>query len=157
MLIIDILVIVVILAFAANGFKAGSIETLGRVLGAVVGFVAARSMVAWVVGYVSHFIGAQWAFLVSFLVIFLAVDSLIGFLFRIAETLLKIFTRLPILKQINSFLGMLLGLLEGIIVIGGVSWLMERSAIQAGVSFLTGVTTIHWINLLFSKVFSIIL
>lgn len=156
-MIIDILVIIVILAFAANGFKAGSIETLGRVLGAIVGFIAARSMVAWVVGYVSHFISSQWAFLVSFLVIFLAVDSLIGFLFRLAETLLKIFTRLPILRQINSFLGLILGLVEGIIVIGGVSWLMERSSIQAGVSFLTGVQSIHWINALFSKVFSVIL
>jgi uncharacterized membrane protein required for colicin V production len=157
MLIIDILVIVVIIAFAANGFKAGSIETLGRVLGAVIGFIAARTLVAWVVGYVSHFIGAQWAFLVSFLIIFLAVDSLIGFLFRLAESLLKIFTRLPILKQINSFLGLIFGLIEGIIVIGGVSWLMERSSVQAGVSFLSGVTTIHWINGMFTWLFSIIL
>jgi uncharacterized membrane protein required for colicin V production len=155
-MIITIIVLLALIAFSANGFKAGSIETLGRVLGAVVGFIVAKSLVASVVGYVSHYISSDWAFLVSFLVIFLVVDSLVGWLFRLAEGLLKIFTRLPILKQINSFLGLILGFIEGIIVIGGADWLLERSVKIASLSTFSNTAIVQWIKLAFSVLFGML-
>jgi hypothetical protein len=155
-MLITILVVLAIIAFAANGYKVGSIETLGRVLGAVIGFIVAKSLVSSVVGYVSHYVSSDWTFLVSFLVIFLVVDSLVGWLFSLAEKLLKIFTRLPILRQVNSFLGLILGLIEGIIVIGGATWLLERSAIAGNMHSFSSTTIVQWIKLIFTFVFSIL-
>lgn len=157
MIIIEILVIIVFLAFIANGYKAGAIETLGRVIGAIAGFVFARASAMKAVGILSLFMKPHWAYLISFLVIFLVVDTLVGWLFRTADSLLKIFTRLPILRQINSYLGGIFGFLEGVVVIGGVSWLLEQSTRQAGTTFLTGVQSVHYMNLLFTKIYGIFL
>lgn len=157
MFIIEILVIIVFLAFIANGYKAGAIETLGRVIGAIAGFVFARAFAMKIVGILSLFMKPDWAYLVAFLAIFLAVDTLIGWLFHTAESLLKIFTKLPILRQINSYLGAIFGFFEGVVVIGGVSWLLERSTQQAGMVFLSGVKSVHYINVLFTKIYGIFL
>lgn len=157
MFIIEILVIIVFLAFIANGYRAGSIETFGRVIGAIAGFVFARAYSFKFVGILSLFIGSEWAYLIAFLAIFLTVDTLIGWLFRTAESLLRIFTRLPILKQINSILGGAFGLLEAIVVIGGVSWLTEQSAEIAGMKFLADVKTVRFISAVFEKLFGIFL
>jgi uncharacterized membrane protein required for colicin V production len=155
MIIFEILAVIVIAAFVANGVKAGSIETLGRVLGAVVGFLIARSFSSWLVGFVSMLLPKDWAFVASFLFIFLVVDTLIGMIFRLAEGILKIFTRLPILKQLNGLLGAILGFLEAIVVVGGASWLIEKSSTLGGASFLTKVTVVKLMNLLFQKTFGI--
>ncbi|MFA5129533.1 MAG: CvpA family protein [Patescibacteria group bacterium] len=157
MLIYEILAIVVILTFVANGIKAGSIETLGRVLGAVIGFLAARAYVGWLVGITTFVVPKEWAFLVSFLVIFLIVDTAIGMLFRIAEGLLKIFTRLPILKQINGFLGGVFGLLEAIVVVGGVSWLLQRSTTPGSITFLNHIQVVNATSAVFQKLFGMLL
>lgn len=154
MLIIEIIVLIVVLAFIANGVRAGAVETLGRVLGAVIGFVVARSFASWLVGVVGMFLPAEWAYLVSFVGIFLLVDYGVGLLFKLAENLLKIFTRLPILKQLNSVIGGVLGFLEAVIVIGGVSWLLEQSA-SSGESTLTimDLRTVEFIRSIFEIIF----
>lgn len=157
MFIIEILTLVVFLAFIVNGYRAGSIETLGRVIGAVAGFVFARAYAAKLVGILALFIKPDWAYLAAFLVIFLVVDTLIGWLFRTAGGLLNIFTRLPILHQINSVLGAIFGCLEGITVIGGASWLLERSSTASGITFLSGIQIIRFIDAIFTRVYSIFL
>ena len=155
MILFEILAVIVIAAFVANGVKAGAIETLGRVVGAVLGFLIARSFSGWLVGFASIIMPKDWAYLVSFLFIFLVVDTLIGMLFRLADTILKIFTSLPILKQINGLIGAILGFLESIVVVGGASWLIERASTLNGASFLTKVTVVKIMNMLFQKTFGI--
>lgn len=153
MLLFEILVAIVLLAFIANGVKAGCIETLGRVIGAVVGFIAARAFAGWLIGIVSLFLPVDWAFTISFLIIFLIVDYVVGLLFKIAGNFLKIFTRLPILKQINGLLGGIFGFLEGIIVIGGVSWLIKQSAAETGTEVITNLKIVGFINQVFEALF----
>jgi uncharacterized membrane protein required for colicin V production len=157
MFIIEILVLIVFLAFIINGYRAGSIETLGRVIGAVAGFIFARAYAVKLVGVLSVFIKPDWAYLAAFLAIFLIIDTLIGWLFRTAESLLKIFTRLPILNQINSVLGGIFGFLEGIVVIGGVNFLLAQSMEQAGIESLANLKTVSVINFVFEKLFGIFL
>ncbi|MBD3251956.1 hypothetical protein GF380_05935 [Candidatus Uhrbacteria bacterium] len=157
MIIFEILVVIVLLAFVANGIKAGAIETLGRVLGAVLGFLAARAFAGWFIGVLSLFISTDWAFTISFLIIFLAVDYLVGLLFKFIENILKILTRLPILKQITGLLGGIFGCLEGIVVIGGISWLITQAAATTGTDVITNLRTIGIINKIFTTLFSILL
>jgi len=153
MLLFEILVGIVLIAFVANGFKSGAIETLGRVIGAILGFIAAKAFSGWFIGFASLFLPVDWAFTLSFLFIFLLVDYVVGLLFKLAEHILKIFTRLPILKQINGVLGGLFGFLEGIIIIGGVSWLLKQSALEAGAEMITHLKIVAFINGVFETVF----
>ena len=155
MILFEILAVIVIAAFVANGVKAGAIETLGRVAGAIVGFLIARSFSGWLVGFTAIIMPKEWAYVVSFLFIFLVIDTLVGMLFRLANGILKIFTSLPILKQINGLLGAILGFLESIVVVGGASWLIDRASTLNGASFLTKVTVVKMMNLLFQKIFGV--
>ena len=90
MIILEILVLVVIAAFIANGVRAGALETLGRVVGAILGFLAARAWSGIAVSVLAMVMPVAWAWLVSFIVIFLTIDSLVGFLFKLADKIFEI-------------------------------------------------------------------
>jgi hypothetical protein len=124
MFIFEALTVFVWIAFIVNGYRAGGVETLGRVIGSILGYLIARSQSAALIGLFSFILPKAWAGIVAFLAIFLIINSAIGLLFKIAGRLLHIFTRLPVLKQIDSLIGGFLGFIEGIIVIGGMSWLI---------------------------------
>jgi uncharacterized membrane protein required for colicin V production len=150
MFIFDILIVILVIAFIANGLRVGAIETLGRLVGSIVGFIAARSFAGWLVGLLSLFIPMQYAYLGSFLIIFLAVDSAIGFLFALADKILSIVTKLPIIKQIDGLLGAVFGLLESIIFIGGVAWLLQQiPSVAAKLAPLLALKTVSTINFIF--------
>ena len=158
MFIFEILVLAVVFAFIANGMRAGAIETLGRLFGSVFGFLAAKYYSAWAIGILGLFMPSNWAYLVAFTLIFLAVDFAIGSLFKLAEKLFKVFTRLPILKQINGLLGAILGFCESVIVIGGVNWLLNQGALaEGGLSFVTSLRTVKVLNALFQFLLAFLL
>ncbi|HWR00120.1 MAG TPA: CvpA family protein [Candidatus Methylomirabilis sp.] len=158
MFIFEILIIVVVFAFVANGYRVGSIETLGRLLGSVFGFLAAKNFSYWLIGLMGIFMPVNWAYLTSFVLIFLAVDSAIGFLFKIGEKIFKIITKLPILKQIDGLLGGVFGFFEAVIVIGGVSWLLRQGAFaESGISFFTNLKSAALINTIFESLLQFLL
>jgi len=153
MLIVDIVIVIALLGFVGNGWRAGAIETFGRVLGAIIGYLVAKSYTGWLVGLVGLFVPTTWAFLVSFILVFLVVDHIIGFLFHVAEDILKVITWLPIIKQIKGLIGAVFGFIEGVIVIGGIAWLLQSaSAIDA--SFLASSRSIAIVNAVFGAVFA---
>jgi hypothetical protein len=150
MLILEILVIVAICAFVANGMRAGAIETLGRLIGSIAGFLAARYWSMWLVGILSLFMPIQLAYLVAFITVFLAVDSLIGYVFYLVDKVFDVITKLPVLKQIDSILGGILGLFESIMFIGGISWLLMQTAEASGkLATLLGLKTVTLISMFF--------
>jgi hypothetical protein len=158
MLLLEILVILVIAGFVANGFKAGIIETLGRLIGAILGYLAAKAFAHVGVTILALFMPLMWAWLVSFMAIFGAVGSLVGFFFKIADQLFKILTRLPILKQINEIAGAILGLLEAIVVIGGIAYLLRQAAVVSSVlTSVINLKTITWIEKIFSTLLAFLL
>ena len=131
MIILEILVLVVIAAFIANGVRAGALETLGRVVGAILGFLAARAWSGIAVSVLAMIMPVAWAWLVSFIVIFLTVDSLVGFLFKLADKIFEILTKLPIIKQIDGVIGGVFGFLESVVVLGGIAFLLRAVTIDA--------------------------
>lgn len=154
MILLELLVLIVLAAFVANGVRGGSIETLGRFIGAILGFLAARAWSGYAIGALALFMPVSWAWLFSFVVIFLAVDSVVGFLFKIAEQFFKILTRLPIIKQIDGIIGGVLGLLEGIVVIGGVAFLLRAASLDAFTA--QSIVTLKTIGFI-EKIFTILL
>ncbi len=157
MLFLELLVIIVIAAFVANGIRSGSIETLGRLIGSILGFLAAKKFSGWLVSLLAFFIPLNWAYLAAFVTIFLVVDYFVGFIFKIAENLFKILTRLPILKQINGLLGGLFGFVEAVVVIGGVSWLLSQGAAGQGFQLFSGLKTIAFLDVMFKFLLAFLL
>jgi uncharacterized membrane protein required for colicin V production len=131
MLILELLVVIVMAAFVANGVRAGALETLGRVIGAVLGFLAARAWSGVAVSLLAMVLPVAWAWLVSFIVIFLTVDSIVGFIFKLADKIFEILTKLPIIKQIDGAVGGIFGFFESVVVLGGIAFLLRAVAVDA--------------------------
>jgi uncharacterized membrane protein required for colicin V production len=132
MILFELLALIVLAAFVANGLKAGAIEALGRFIGAVLGFLAAKAWSGWFITALSLFMPLTWASLVAFIVVFLVVDHFVGFIFKFAETILGVFEKLPVIKQLSSIIGAVLGFLEGVVVIGGTASLLRVVAGPVG-------------------------
>ena len=114
-----VLVILLVLAFL-GGFKRGLISTLGGIIGLVVGAVLAGQFYDVVAGWLSGFGWLSEATLniVAFIVILLAVASLVSIIFGIIGKIFKIIQLIPFLGLINRFGGAILGLVEEAILLG---------------------------------------
>jgi hypothetical protein len=158
MILFELLVLAVVAIFIANGMRAGAIETLGRVVGAVLGFLAAKAWSGWLIVTLSLFLPITWAFVAGFIIIFLVVDSLVGFLFRLADGAFSILTRLPVLKQIDSAAGAVLGAVESVIIIGGVAFLLRQTeVVPAATKTIIGLQTVTFIEHVFRVVLGFLL
>jgi uncharacterized membrane protein required for colicin V production len=116
----DLILLLILFLFIAFGFVLGLIQTIGALLGVVVG--------SWVAG---HYYGplADWltpillghentAKVIAFILIFVVVNRLIGLAFLILGKIFNIISIIPFTKTINRILGALLGVLEGTLVLG---------------------------------------
>jgi len=125
MLIVNIVLLVLLLSFIGMGLKDGFVHSLGRLVGAVIGFVAARAWSLPVGSVLALFMPVGIARLIAFIFIFLLITQLVGFAFKLVDGLFKIVSFIPFLKSINSLLGAIAGLVEGVIIIGGVIFLIH--------------------------------
>lgn len=124
MFLVNLFLVLVILGYIGMGLKDGFVSTLGRFLGAILGFLAARAWSIWLVGLLGIFMPAGWARLVAFVLIFIAITRLFGMAFKLVDGVFEILKLLPFLKSIDKFLGAFLGFVEGIIFIGGAIYLI---------------------------------
>lgn len=158
MILLELLVLLVLIAFAANGFKAGAVEGFGRLVGGVLGFLAARAWSGWFITALSLFMPIMWASLVAFIVVFLLVDNIVGFVFKLIEKIVGVIEKLPLIKQISEFLGAIFGLLEGIVVIGGIAFLLRQVAEPLGVAqTVINLKLVVWIEIVFKALLSFLL
>ncbi len=147
MLLVDVLLVIAIIGFAGAGWKDGFVQTFGRLVGAVLGFIAARAWSVYLTGILALFMPVGIAHLIAFLIIFVFITRLIGFIFKLAEAFFKILSVIPFLKTINAFLGAIVGLAEGIIILGGAIYLILAYNLEPHlVTWLSGSGVAHWIN-----------
>ena len=107
----DLILILVVFSFVLFGIWFGLIHALGGLLGTLVGsIVAAKYYKKWGV--------TNLAQVISFIVLFTLGSRLTGFVFYGIEKLVKVANILPGIKTINRLAGGVLGLAEGVIVIG---------------------------------------
>jgi uncharacterized membrane protein required for colicin V production len=121
MLLVDIVLVLVLLGFVLAGSHHGFVKGLGRLLGAVIGFLVARLAAPYLGMLVALFLPGRSegiANFIAFVILFLLVERLVGFLFGLIGFFFNLVARLPILSHVNSLLGALLGFVEGVIVIG---------------------------------------
>lgn len=126
--IIDFVFLVVIGGFALFGLWFGFVHTLGSLIGTVIGaYLASRwyePLSAWLVGLTGW--DTNLARVIMFVIAFIIINRLVGFGFWIVDKLLSIVTKLPFIRSINRFLGLLLGIAEGMITLGLIIFFIER-------------------------------
>lgn len=125
---IDFVLILLLFGFVLSGFWFGFIHTLGALVGTIAGiFISSRlydDLAAWAA---ANFAGALnvWR-VVIFIVLFIVISRLIGFLFYLAEKVFNVIAIIPFLKSINRIAGALLGFLEGAIILGALIFIMTK-------------------------------
>lgn len=128
----DISLLVIIALFAITGFRLGFIHTLGSVIGTILGvYLASRyyePMAAFIVAHTGW--GGNVPRVVMFILAFIVINRLVGFVFWLIDKIFGIITKLPFISSINRLLGLFLGILEGIITIGVIIFFLERFPIS---------------------------
>lgn len=158
MLITNIVLILILLGFLGAGLKDGFVQTLGRLVGSILGIIAGRLWSAQLSVFLAPFMPAGWARLIAFVIIFLIATRLVGFAFKIVDGVYKVISFIPFLKSINSFLGALLGALEGFVLVGGAIWLIVTfKLIPSLLALLTASAVAMWILHAFQSILGILL
>lgn len=128
MLFIDLILVLIIVGFALFGLWFGLVHTLGSLLGTIVGaYLASRyyePLAGWLVSITGW--GDNIARVVMFVIAFIIINRLVGFLFWVIDKSTSIITSLPFLNGINRILGGALGAFEGILTLGLILYFIER-------------------------------
>ncbi len=153
MLLTDIILVLIVLGFVAGGWKDGFVTAFGRVVGSLAGFVLAQKALPILQPIVGAVLPDDWTTLIAFLVIFLLVNRIIGFLFGLLGGVTHFLAYIPGVGLVNSIIGGFLGLIEGVIMTGGAIWLIISFNIFPSVlGPLQGSTVSGWIQTAFQQV-----
>lgn len=149
----NIILLLVILGFIAGGWKDGFVESFGRLIGALLGFILAQKFAHFLEPLFGTFLSDGWAKLIAFFLIFLIINRIIGFLFGLLGGVTHFLSYIPGVGLVHSFLGGVIGLFEGIIMVGGALWLLVSSKIFPSIlAHLAGSSISSWIQIAFHQV-----
>jgi len=96
-----------------------------RLAGAVIAFFVARFASGFLADWLSgSCIRAQAPAFIAFVLIFLVIDRLINFIARLINKILKIVTFSAHHPRLNGLLGGVVGLAEGVVLVGSATYLV---------------------------------
>ena len=123
---VDVILVAFLLWFTVLGYQRGLVQTIGQLLGAAGGFWIAKTWAEPLTNTVHLFVPLDRGLIqiVVFILIFLLADRIVSFIFWIADKLFKIVTVLPFLSTVHAILGAVVGLFEGIFLIGSLSYVI---------------------------------
>ncbi len=124
----DIILLTIIGLFALAGLWFGLVHTLGSLMGTVLGvFLASRYyevLATWIMSLTGW--SGNLPRVVSFIVAFIIINRLIGFIFWIVDKVLSVVTHLPFINSLNRLLGLVFGFFEGFVTVGIAIYFIER-------------------------------
>jgi len=129
-LVFDAILLLILAGFVFYGLFFGLVRAIGSLVGLLVGLWAASQY------YLLFFNWAQSLFfghdnlgkIVSFIIIFILVNRLIGFLFILLDKFLRLLSIIPFLKTINRLAGAVFGFLEGGLVLSLLLYVLTHYA-----------------------------
>jgi uncharacterized membrane protein required for colicin V production len=146
MLLTNLILIVAILGFIGSGMKDGFVHSFGRLVGAIIGFVAARAWSIKAASVLGLFMSSGTARFISFIIIFIIITHLVGYAFKLVDGAFRVLSIIPFLTSINNLLGGILGFIEGLILLGGAIYLVTTfSLIPWLATRLSGSFVAAWI------------
>lgn len=118
----DIIILLIIIGFVWKGVKLGFIESLGGIVGVIIGLLAAGRWWQVAASSLEPLLGNnQWlSMIIGWALIFVLVNRLVALIFWIIDKIFHVVAIIPFLKSINSLLGGLLGLVEGFLLVGSI-------------------------------------
>lgn len=124
----DIAILITIGGFGLFGFWFGFVHTVGSLMGTVLGaYLASRyykPMAEWLIGITGW--DENISSVLMFIIAFFLINRLVGLVFWILDKALSVITRLPFIKSINRFGGLVLGIFEGLLTIGLIFYFIQR-------------------------------
>jgi len=131
----DLILLLILGAFALSGLWFGFFHTLGSLVGLIVGtFVAGlfyQPISIFIAGIFGH---PELVRIIVYLVIFIVVARLIGFGFFLLDKSFGIITKLPFIHSIDRLLGGILGFIEGVFVIGIALYILSQYTLSPTVT-----------------------
>lgn len=128
MTLFDIILLGIMGVFTLMGLWFGFVHTLGSLTGTLLGaYLAGRyyePLATWFVQITGWSING--ARVIMFVVAFVVINRLVGFVFWIIDKVFSLLTHLPFIRSIDRLLGGLLGFFEGVVTLGMVFYFMER-------------------------------
>lgn len=118
--VIDLALILVWAGFVFYGLFFGLIRTLGSLLGMVAGAWAAALFYLDLFELVSSWFGGleNLGKILCFLVVFVVANRVVGLVFAVLDKFFNIFSIIPFFKLFNRLGGVVLGFLEGALILG---------------------------------------
>lgn len=139
----DLVLVIIIGGFGLFGLWFGLVHTLGSLLGTIAGvYLASRfyePVANWIVQYTGW--GANISKTITFIIAFILITRLVGFIFWLIEKAFSIVTKLPFIKSIDKISGLIFGLLEGAFVVGMALFFFTRFPL--GPKFMEGLAQSH--------------
>lgn len=133
MAIIDIILLVLFFGFVGAGFYFGIIHTLGAVIGAFVGVIAAGNLYTQVAPFFQFFMLKEpVAKVLAFIIIFIITSRLIGYVVHMLDQGFKIIRFIPFASSANHLAGAAMGFVEGALVLGTILFVMSHFQISPG-------------------------
>ncbi|MBU1039415.1 CvpA family protein [Patescibacteria group bacterium] len=120
MTLLDLLLILTVFGFIWFGFWFGIIHMAGSLLGTIAGAWLAGHYYDVLSAWLNSWLGISggWVTLASFLIIFIVVNRLVGFIFYLLDRTFNFLRFIPFLATVNRLAGAVLGFLEGALVLG---------------------------------------
>jgi uncharacterized membrane protein required for colicin V production len=133
---------------------------LGELVGAVLAFIAARFLAPGLGQILVLLMPGRLglAQFIGFVIVFVIVIRLVGWLFTLADKLLKIVTALPIISSVDKIIGAILGLLTGVVLVGSSVYVVLTLRLDPTlISWLGGSTVARWSMSAFTSVLRFLL
>lgn len=117
---LEIVLLVVVLGFALYGAMLGLLQGIGSIIGLFVGYAVATHYVNGIAHFLTPLFGGNKiaAVITGFTILFVLASKLVGLLFYFLDKIFKLVAIFPGLKLLDSIGGFVLGLLEGIVIVG---------------------------------------
>lgn len=155
---VDWILIIALLAFAGMGMKDGFVHTVGRLIGAIVGFALAKLFYLKLTFLLTPFMSKGWAETAVFIIIFYVITRLTGFVVKLLDGLFHVLSFIPFLKTINNLLGLIVGFFEGLIVIGGIIYALKVFNVEPSwTAALVHSSLALWIEGVFTAMLAVLL
>lgn len=128
MALFDIILLIIIGGFAMFGLWFGLVHTLGSLVGTILGAYIASRYYEQAAEILINITGweANISRVIMFIIAFVVINRLVGLAFWFVDKILSVITKLPFVNSLNRFLGIILGLVEGILTIGLIIFFVER-------------------------------
>ncbi len=119
MTLFDLILILIVFGFVWFGFWFGLVYALGGLAGLIVGSAVASRYYDKGAKWISFLIkNGNLTKIISFLILYIVVNRLVGFVFFIIERILRPITHLPFLRTINRLGGAIFGAISGALTVG---------------------------------------